>query len=133
MSTLASAGRAAQRNRGSFDGQTAGDLAHRRKQRKSAIRVGHGLIGNGRCTGRYQAAGLLRIRREVKIGKENLVRLEPAIFNRLRLLHLDDHLVIELLFAIWEQNVETVRDLNRSLRQALPQTATSCSGSPLTA
>jgi hypothetical protein len=88
----AAAGRAAQRNRGSFDGQTAGDLAHRRKQRKSAIRVGHGLIGNGRCTGRYQAAGLLRIRREVKIGKENLVRLEPAIFNRLRLLDLDDHL-----------------------------------------
>jgi hypothetical protein len=86
MSTLASAGRAAQRNRGSFDGQTAGDLAHRRKQRKSAIRVGHGLIGNGRCTGRYQAAGLLRIRREVKIGKENLVRLEPGAKHYLKLL-----------------------------------------------
>ena len=88
----ASAGRAAQRNRGSFDGQTAGNLAHRRKQRQAAIRVGHGLVGNGRGARCHQAAGLLRIRCQVKIGEENLVRLEPAILDRLRLLDLDDHL-----------------------------------------
>ena len=40
----------------------------------------------------HQAAGLLRIRRKMKIGEENLVRLEPAILDRLRLLDLDDHL-----------------------------------------
>ena len=40
----------------------------------------------------HQAAGLLRIRREVKIGEENLVRLQPAILDGLRLLDLDDHL-----------------------------------------
>ncbi len=27
----------------------------------------------------------------MKIGEQNLVRLEPAILDRLRLLHLDDH------------------------------------------
>ena len=27
----------------------------------------------------------------MKIGEQDLVRLEPAIFDRLRLLHLDDH------------------------------------------
>ena len=88
----ASAGRAAQRNRGSLDGQTAGNLAHRRKQRQPAVRIGHGLIGDGRGARCHQAAGLLRIWREMKIGEENLVRLEPAILDRLRLLDLDDHL-----------------------------------------
>ena len=40
----------------------------------------------------HQAAGLLRIGREMEIGEQDLVRLEPAILDRLRLLDLDDHL-----------------------------------------
>jgi hypothetical protein len=36
-------------------------------------------------------AGLIRIGCEMKIGEENLVRLEPAILDGLRLLHLHDH------------------------------------------
>ena len=55
---------------GSLDRQTAGNLAHRRKQRQPAVRIGHGLIGNGRGARCHQAAGLLRIRREMKIGEE---------------------------------------------------------------
>ena len=88
----AAAGRAAKRNGRGLDGQTAGDLAHRREQRKTAGRIGHGLIGDRGRAGRHQAAGLLRIGREVKIGEEDLVRLEPAILDGLRLLDLDDHL-----------------------------------------
>ena len=42
-----SAGRAAKRNRCSFDGETAGNLAHRCKQRKPAAYIGHGLVGDG--------------------------------------------------------------------------------------
>ena len=38
-----------------------------------------------------QAARLLRIGSKMKIGEQDLVRLEPAILDGLRLLHLDDH------------------------------------------
>ena len=71
--------------------KTAGDFAHRREQRQTAGGIGDGLIGDGGRAGIHQAAGLLRIGREMQIGEQNLVRLEPAILDRLRLLHLDDH------------------------------------------
>ena len=54
-------------------------------------RIRHGLIGDRGGAGLHQAAGLLRIWREMKIGEENLVRLQPAILDGLRLLDLDDH------------------------------------------
>ena len=91
ISTPLSAGRAPQCNRRGLDGQAAGNLAHRRKQRQTAIRIGDGLVGDGRRAGCHQTAGLIRIGCEMKIGEQNLVRLEPAILDRLRFLDLDDH------------------------------------------
>ncbi len=88
----APARRAAQRDRGSFDRQAAGDLAHRSEQGKTAGGIGHGLVGDRGGAGRHQPARLLRIGSEMKIGEENLVRLEPPVLDRLRLLDLDDHL-----------------------------------------
>ena len=72
--------------------KTPRDLAHRREQRQAAVSVGHGLIGDRRRAGRHEPVGLLRIRSEMQIGEKDLMRLEPAILDRLRLLDLDDHL-----------------------------------------
>ena len=87
-----SAGRTAQRDGRGLDGQAAGDFAHRREQRQTAGGIGDGLIGDRGRAGLHQPAGLLRIGREMQIGEQDLVRLEPAILDRLRLLDLDDHL-----------------------------------------
>ena len=72
--------------------KTAGNLAHRREKRKTAGGIGHGLIGDCRRAGCEKPAGLLRIGSEMKIGEEDLVRLEPGDLDGLRLLDLDDHL-----------------------------------------
>ena len=72
--------------------KTSRDLAHRRKQRQAAIGVGHGLVRDSRRAGRQESARLLGIRSEMQIGEKDLVRLEPAILDRLWLLDLDDQL-----------------------------------------
>ena len=58
----AAAIRLLQRRRRGLDRQAAGDLAHRREQRQAAVRVGHGLIGDGGDARCHQAAGLRRHR-----------------------------------------------------------------------
>ena len=73
-----------------LDRQTASDFAHRREERKASASIRHGLISDGRRAGRQEPAGLIRIGREMKIGEQNLVWLEPAVLDGLRLLDLDD-------------------------------------------
>ncbi len=78
------------RRRG-LDGEAAGNLAHGRKQRQMAVRVGDRLIGDGGHARGHQTARLGRIGGKVKIGEEDLSGAELRPFLRLRLLDLDDH------------------------------------------
>ena len=74
----ASARRTAQCNGSGFDRKAAGDFAHRREQRKPAVGIGYGFVGDGGCARCHQAAGLLWIGSEMEIGEQDLVRLQPA-------------------------------------------------------
>ena len=80
-----------QRGRAGLDRQAAGDFRHRRQQRQAAAVVGDGLVGDRGDAGGEQALGLLRIRREVQIGVEDLAVAQLHPFAGLRLLDLDDH------------------------------------------
>ena len=61
-----------QRGGAGLDRQAAGDFGHRRKQRQAAAIVGDGLVGDRRDARGQQAPGLVRIRREMQIGVEDL-------------------------------------------------------------
>ena len=66
-------------------------LAHRRQQRQAALGVGDGFIGDAGGAGFHQALGLFGIGGQMQIGEKNVMRLQPRDLDRLRLLHLDDH------------------------------------------
>ena len=67
------------------------DLGHRRQQRQAATAVGHGFIGNRRAARGEKILGLLRIGREVEVGKKRLPLAQHLALHRLRFLDLDDH------------------------------------------
>jgi len=73
-------------------GEPARDLRHRREQRQSAGRGGHRLVGDAHRTACNEIPGLIRVRRQVQIGKQGLPRIEHLALARLWLLDLDDHL-----------------------------------------
>ena len=60
------------RRAGRFDREPAGDFAHGREQGQAALGVGDRLIGDRGAAGSHQALGLLRIRRQMQIGEEDL-------------------------------------------------------------
>ena len=66
-------------------------FAHRRQQRQAAARIGDRLIGDADRAGIQQPVRLLRIGREMQIGEKRLARAQPLDLDRLRLLHLHDH------------------------------------------
>ena len=66
-------------------------MAHRLQKRQAADGVGDDFISNTYGLGGHKVPGLLRIRREVKIGVKDLVRFQHGAFERLRFLDLDDH------------------------------------------
>ena len=68
-----------------------GDLAHRLQQRQAAGLVGHGLIGDAGRAGGNEILGLLGIGREMEVGVEDLAGTEHLALERLRFLHLNDH------------------------------------------
>ena len=67
-------------------------FGHRREQRQAASRRSHRLVGDAGGLARDQVGRLLRIRREVKVGKQHLPCAQLLALARLRLLHLDDQL-----------------------------------------
>ena len=71
-----------QRGRRRLDRKAAGDLAHRRKQRQAAVRVGHRLVGDRGDAGSDQAARLCRVGGEMEIGEEDLAGAELRPFLR---------------------------------------------------
>ena len=80
-----------ERRPGRFDRKPAGDLAHRSEQGKTAVRVGDRLVSDRRTAGFHQTLRLLRIRRQMQIGEQNLAFPQLRPLGRLRLLDLDDH------------------------------------------
>jgi len=72
--------------------KTSGDLGHRHQQRKASLCVHDGLIGNAGRTGLDQISGLVRIRSQMQICEENVVRTQHGPLDRLGLLDLHDHL-----------------------------------------
>jgi hypothetical protein len=74
-----------------LDRHAARDLAHRLQQRKRAVVGRHRLIGDAGGAGLDEALRLIGIGREVKVGEEEVARLEQGDLLRLRLLHLHDH------------------------------------------
>src|SRR5215217_7103840 len=60
--------------------------------RPAAPGVGDGLVGDRRGAGGEQALGLGGVGRQVQVGEEDVVRLQPFPLDLLRLLHLDDQL-----------------------------------------
>jgi len=72
-------------------GNTAGDIAHRGEQRQAAGAAGHGLVGDAGGAALDQVAGLVRIGRQVQVGEQHLALAQHLALDRLRLLHLDDH------------------------------------------
>ena len=81
-----------QRGRADLHRHAAGDLAHRRQQRQTAVRRGHGLV---RDAGRAGCSERLRLRLvggEVQVGEQHLALAQHAALGRLRLLDLDDQL-----------------------------------------
>jgi DNA-binding Lrp family transcriptional regulator len=88
----AAAGVALQRAPGRLDRKPPCNFAHGRKQWQSAGRVGNGLIGDCRAARPEQAAGLIWIRRQMKVRKEDLSRAKLSPLHGLRFFHLYDHL-----------------------------------------
>ena len=68
-----------------------GNAAHGLEQRQRSVCVGDGLVGYGGGAGPHQRARLLRVRRQVQVGEQNLPGREPGAFFQLRFLDLDDH------------------------------------------
>ena len=87
----ASALRDFQAMRAGLDRHAAGHFAHRRQERQPAARIRHGLIGNRDRAGFDETFGLRGVGREMKIGEQHLPGPEPLDLDRLRLLHLHDH------------------------------------------
>ena len=67
-------------------------FAHRRKQWQASVTVGDRFIGDGNTARIYEALSLLRIRRQMQIGEQDLPGAQHLALHRLRLLDLDDHL-----------------------------------------
>jgi hypothetical protein len=83
----------------------ARDLGHRREEWQAAGRVGDRLIGDGGDAAGQQVAGLRRVRREVKIGEQHLIRAQKRALPGLRFLDLHDQ------FGTREHLVRAARDL----------------------
>jgi hypothetical protein len=75
-----------------LDRHASGDLAHGPEQGQAALGGGHGLVGDGRGAGVHESFGLARIRGQVEVGEERVVRPEPGALLGLRLLDLHDQL-----------------------------------------
>ena len=76
---------------GGLDRKPPRHFAHGREQRQPAIGICHRFIGDRGAAGGQQALGLIRIRRQMQIGKEDLALAKLAPLRRLRFLHLHDH------------------------------------------
>jgi len=71
--------------------QPPGHLGHRRQQRQAAHAVGDRLVGDAGGARGDEVAGLVGVRREVQVGKEDLALAQHLALDRLRFLDLDDH------------------------------------------
>jgi len=71
---------------------SAGDFAHRRKQRAEPSGAGDRSRGDAVGARLDQRLGLFRIRREMQVRVEDLALAQLRALFRLRLLHLHDHL-----------------------------------------
>ena len=74
-----------------LDRHASGHFAHRRQQRQAAARIRHRFIGDGDRAGFQQSFGLLGIGRQMQIGEKRLALAQALDLDRLRLLHLHDH------------------------------------------
>ena len=74
------------------DGHPPGNLRHRLEQGQAAARRRHGLVGDAGRAGFDQVFCLFRVRGEVKVGVEHVVRAQHGALDGLWLLDLDDHL-----------------------------------------
>ena len=75
-----------------LNGQPASHLAHRRQQREASVGQLHRLIGNGRDFFPQKGLGLLRVRRQMQIGEEDLPFPEQFKFRLQRFFDLNDHI-----------------------------------------
>ena len=87
----AAAVRLLQAVRADLDRHAARDFAHRREQRQRAVRRRDRFVRDAGRTRFHERLGLLRIRREVQVGVEDLALAQHRAFLRLRLLDLHDH------------------------------------------
>ena len=71
--------------------QPAGDFRHRRQQRQTALRVGHGFVGDVRRAGGDQVLRLRQIGGEMQIGEQNLPAMQLLPLLGQRFLDFDDH------------------------------------------
>ena len=112
----------------------SGDVAHRREQRQATVRVLDGFVGDAASPRGSEAPGQLRVRSQMQVREEGVVRREPGDLLRLRLLHLDDHLgggehvggahqdlgARRLVGAVLKADLDTGAALMRLTRAALP-------------
>ncbi len=77
--------------RAGLHGHPARDLRHRRQQRQSPRGRRHGLVGDADGAARDEILRLVRIGREMQVGEQDLPVAQHLALDRLRLLHLDDH------------------------------------------
>jgi hypothetical protein len=75
-----------------LDRHAPGNLRHRRQQRQAAMRRSYGLVGDAGGAAGNQVFGLLRVRRQVQVGKQHLPLAQHRAFSRLRLLDLHHQL-----------------------------------------
>ena len=74
-----------------LDGQASGHFRHRRQQWQTAGTTGDGFIGNTGRAAVHEILCLFGIGCQVKVGEQDLAFRQHRPFDRLRLLHLDDH------------------------------------------
>ena len=71
--------------------KASSNLGHGCQKRQTAPFIRHGLVGDTGCPAFDQVSGLLRVRREVQVGEQNLTLTQHLALDRLRFLHFDDH------------------------------------------
>ena len=70
------------------------DFAHRFQQRQRPRPRRHGLVGDAGRARLHQPFGLRLVRGEVKVGEQQMPRLEHCDLDRLGFLHLHDHVAV---------------------------------------